>query len=132
MLAQARNNKPGPRPLYARQVPTTTKIEYILEHKGMKVIMTDHARTQARKRHGMPVEQMDLYFRKIVDGLIDFPWEYDNQEIFVYSGHYQRGVILTCRRDFKRPGISRCYVIVTMYPYGKARPIKEGTRVIYV
>jgi hypothetical protein len=126
------NNTPGPRPLYARQVPTTTKIEYLLEHCGTKVILTDHARTQARNRHDMPIEQMVNYFKQIVEGLIDFDWKYNDQEIFVFSHKYRRGVILTCRRDFKSTSRDRVYVIVTLYPFGKARPVKSSTEVVYV
>jgi hypothetical protein len=134
-LAAARqgvNNTVGPRPMWARQVPTTTKIEYLLEHCGTKVILTDHARTQARNRHDMPIEQMTNYFRQIVEGLIDFDWKYDDQEIFVFSHKYRRGVILTGRRDFKSASRDRVYVIMTMYPFGKAQPMKDSTEIVYV
>jgi hypothetical protein len=134
-LAAARqdvNNTVGPRPLWARQVPTTTKIEYILEHCGTKVIMTDHARKQIRNRHDMLPVQLSNYFIQIVEGLVDFDWKYDDQEIFVYSGQYQRGVVLTGRRDFKSASRDRVYVILTMYPFGSSRPMKSSTEIVYV
>ena len=119
------NNRPGPRPIKA-------KVEYLMEYKGVKIILTDHVRDRARQRHGMLVDQMKIYFQHVINGLVDFPWEYDDQEIFVYSRAFQRGVILTNRRDWKSSGQSKCYVIVTMYPYGKGRPVKSGTRVVHV
>ena len=123
--AHATNNWSGPRPIRAEN-------EYLLKHRGVKVIVTDHARQQCRKRdHGMEIKTMTRYFIQVVDGLMDFNWKYDDQEIFVYNRFFQRGVVLTGRRDYKG-GSDRCLVIVTVYPYGKSRPMKSSTEVVYV
>jgi hypothetical protein len=118
------NNTPGPRVFKVN--------EYLLKHRGVNVIVTNHAREQCRKRdNGMAIETMRAYFKQVVDGLVDFNWKYDDQEIFVYNRHYQRGVILTGRRDYKA-GPALALVIVTIYPYGKSRPMKDSTEVVYV
>jgi hypothetical protein len=104
-----------------------------MEYKGVKIILTDHVRVQARKRHGMPVEQMKTYFQHVVDGLEDFKWVEYNQEIFVYSRAFQRGMIIACRRDYKNQQNQRLgYVAVTCYPYGKSLPAHPDTEVVYV
>ncbi|MBW2646915.1 MAG: hypothetical protein JRE23_12230 [Deltaproteobacteria bacterium] len=119
------NNTVGPRVIQGKN-------EYLMKHRGVKVIVTDHARHQCRKRdNGMAIETMKRYFVQVVDGLVDFNWKYDDQEIFVYNRFFQRGVVLTGRRDY-RGGTDRCLVVVTVYPYGKARPMKDSTEVVYV
>jgi len=125
-LARARNDVVGPR------VIIRPANEYLLKHKGVKVIVTDHAREQCRKRsNGMDIKTMTRYFIQVVDGLVDFDWKYEDQEIFVYNRFFQRGVVLTGRRDY-RGGNARCLVVVTVYPYGKSRPMKDSTEVVYV
>ena len=125
-IAHACNNTIGPRVI-------KPKNEYLLKHRGVKVIITDHARHQCRNRdkNGLAIESMTRYFIQVVDGLMNFNWKYDDQEIFVYNRFYQQGVVLTGRRDYKG-GSARCLVIVTVYPYGKALPMKSSTEVVYV
>jgi hypothetical protein len=120
-----------------RDRPTAkpVKFEYLMEYKGRKVIITDHVRQRSRERHGMPVEQMRVYFQHVIDGLdaCDFkPVEY-NQEIFVYSRAFQRGMIIAFRRDYKNQDSSKLAIVaVTCYPYGRAVPAQPDTEVIYV
>jgi hypothetical protein len=109
------------------------KFEYLMEYKGIKIILTDHVRDRARQRHGMPVEQMKVYFQHVIDGLVDFPWVEYNQEIFVYSRAFNRGMIIARRRDFKNQGNrDMAYVAVTMYPFGRGYPAQKDTEVVYV
>jgi hypothetical protein len=109
------------------------KFEYLMEYKGIKIILTDHVRDRARQRHGMPVEQMKVYFQHVIDGLVDFPWVEENQEIFVYSRAFQRGVVIARRRDYKNQGNrDMAYVGITLYPYGRAYPAQKDTEVVYV
>lgn len=112
--------------------PKPVKFEILMEHKGTKVILTDHARQQARKRHGLPIEQMKKFFILAHDALQDFKWVEYNQEVFVYSRSHQRGCIIAARRDFKNQQDRRLgYVVVTVYPYGISRPAHPDTEVIY-
>lgn len=109
------------------------KFEYLMEHEGTKYILTDHARAQAVKRHGMPIEQMKSFFIKAHKGLSAFTWTEYNQEVFVYSRSYQRGCIVAARRDYKNQSNQRLgYVIVTVYPYGISKPAHPDTEIIYV
>jgi hypothetical protein len=81
----------------------------------------------------MPVETMKDFFVKVIEGLEDFFWSEYNQEVFVYSGHYQRGAIVAYRRDFKNQASREmCLAVVTIYPYGKAQPAQPDTEIVYV
>ena len=114
-------------------MPEGVKFEYLMEYKGIKIILTDHVRDRARKRHGMAVEQMKTYFQHVVDGLAGFKWVEYNQEIFVYSRAFQRGMIIARRRDFKnQDNGSMALVAVTCYPYGRAVPAHPDTDIVYV
>jgi hypothetical protein len=118
----------------ACQRPAAPKVEYLMEYKGRKVIITDHVRQRARERHGMPVETMKTYFQHVIDGLdaCNFkPVEY-NQEIFVYSRAFQRGMVIAFRRDFKSDNQNLVLVAVTCYPYGRAVPAQADTEIYYV
>jgi hypothetical protein len=113
--------------------PKPIKFEYLIKHKGVKVILTDHCRTRALKRHGMPIERMKAFFIEVIDGLADFTWKEYNQEIFVYSRHFQRGAVVAYRRDFKNQASrDMCLAVITIYPYGKSTPAHPDTEVIYV
>ena len=108
------------------------KFEYLLKHNGVKVILTDHCRTRAAQRHGMPVETMKDYFIRVVDGLKDFEWKEYNQEIFAFCRHYQRGAVVAYRRDFKNQASREMILaVVTIYPYGKAVPAHPDTETVY-
>jgi hypothetical protein len=81
----------------------------------------------------MQVETMKNFFVRVIDGLKGFNWSEYNQEIFVYSGHYQRGAVVAWRRDFKNQASrDMCLAVVTIYPYGKATPAHPDTEVVYV
>jgi hypothetical protein len=111
------------------------KFEYLIKHKGVKVILTDHCRTRAAQRHGMPIETMKDFFIRVIDGIWcqGFKFKEYNQEVFVYSAHYQRGAIVAYRRDFKNQASREmCLAVVTIYPYGKSTPAHKDTEVIYV
>ena len=111
------------------------KTEYLMEHKGLKVIITDHVRTRARQRHGMPIEQMKTFFEHMINGLEETnfkPVEY-NQEVFIYVRAFQRGMIMAFRRDFKNQSDGNVHLVaVTCYPYGRSIPSHPDTEVIYV
>jgi hypothetical protein len=111
------------------------KFEYLMEYKGIKVVLTDHVRQRSRERHGMPIEQMKTYFQHVINGIDDVgfvPSEY-NQEVFIYSKTFQRGMIIAFRRDYKNQSNRRiALVAVTVYPYGRALPAHPDTEVIYV
>jgi hypothetical protein len=107
----------------------------MMEHRGVKVILTDHSRQQALRRHGMPIEQMKVFFQHAINGIDDagFMPEYYNQEVFIYSKTFQRGMIVAFRRDFKnQDNWHICLVAVTVYPYGVSRPAHKDTVTIYV
>lgn len=114
--------------------PDEPKLEVLMVYKGVKVIVTDHVRKRAVERHGMPIEQMKTFFEHVINGIadVDFkPVEY-NQEVFVYSRAFQRGMVIAFRRDFKSDDGNMCIVAVTCYPYGRALPAQKDTEVIYV
>ena len=121
------------KPVYQRStspaVPNKAN-EYLLRHNGVSVIMSTHARLQGFKRYNMSTDNMVEYFTRVANGLEGYNWKYDDQEIFVYSRFWQRGCILTGRRDYRTS--ERCLVVVTLYPYGKNRPIKAATETVYV
>jgi hypothetical protein len=76
---------------------------------------------------------MKDYFIRVVDGLSDFDWKEYNQEVFVYSTHYQRGAVIAYRRDIRnQDSREMCLIVMTIYPYGKATPAHKDTEVIYV
>jgi len=110
------------------------KFEYLTEIDGLKIIMTDHAKRQAMKRHGMPLETMRAWFVNSSRALLHIRSnlvEY-NQEVFVYNAKYQRGMILAFRRDFKNQDSNKiCLAVITVYPYGKATPMHPDTEVFY-
>ena len=120
------------KPVYQRStspaVPASN--EYLLRHEGVSVIVTTHARLQGFKRYGMSTDNMTDYFTRVAVGLKNYPWKYDDQEIFVYSRHFQRGCIMTHRSDYRTN--EKCLVAVTLYPYGKAVPMKQSTDKVYV
>lgn len=110
--------------------------EYVLkDYNGTSVIITTHARRRAMTRHGMPADVMKTYFKHIVDGLnaLNFrPVEY-NQEVFVYVRAFQRGCVIALRRDFRQPDKKAlAMAVVTIYPYGKSRPVKGDTFTITI
>jgi hypothetical protein len=115
-----------PKPLTTR--PKEVKFEYLTEIHGVKIIMTDHAKKQARDRHGMPLDTMKNWFQDMADIWGNVPVKEYNQEVFVYSVKYQRGMILAFRRDFKNDDRQDlAVVVVTVYPYGKAVPMQRDT-----
>ena len=83
----------------------------------------------------MPVETMIHYFQHVINGIDDtgfVPVEY-NQEVFIYSRAFQRGMIIAFRRDYKnKTNVKLVLVAVTVYPYGKSLPAHPDTEVIYV
>jgi hypothetical protein len=83
----------------------------------------------------MPIEQMKVFFQHVINGIDDtgfVPCEY-NQEVFIYSKLFQRGMIIAFRRDYKNSkNTHTCLVAVTVYPYGKSQPAHNDTEVIYV
>jgi hypothetical protein len=111
------------------------KLEYLLEYKGRKVIVTDHVKDRARQRHGMPIDQMKVYFQHMIDGIDETnyaPTEY-NEEVFVYVRAFKRGCVVAFRRDFKdQSNRDLIMAVVTMYPYGTSKPAHPDTEVIYV
>jgi len=111
------------------------KLEYLLEHRGTKVIVTDHVRQRARERHGMPISQMKVYFQHMIDGIAEtdyVPTEY-NEEVFVYVRAFARGCVVAFRRDFKdQSNRDLIMAIITMYKYGQGKPAHADTEVIYV
>ena len=114
--------------------PAAPKVEYLLEYKGRKVIVTDHVRNRAQERHGLAVEHMSTYFKHMIDGLAEtefVPVEL-NQEVFIYVRAFQRGCIVAFRHDYKSNSKDIVLVAVTMYPIGKNKPMKPDTEVIYV
>ena len=124
--------KPGVHPALLNG-PKPVKFEYLMEYKGTKIILTDHVRQRSHERHGMPIEQMKTYFQHVIDGLTEFKWVEYNQEIFVYSRAFQRGMIIAQRRDFKNQGNREMVLVaVTCYPYGRALPAQTDTEVVYV
>jgi hypothetical protein len=135
-LAQARNNTVGPRPIKVVTYGsnnTPVKFEYLMEYRCTKIVLTDHVRTRAGQRHGMPIEQMKVYFQHVIDGLDGFTWTHYNQEVFVYSKAYQRGMIIARRRDHKNQASNKMVLVaVTCYPYGKSIPAHPDTEIIYV
>jgi len=111
------------------------KFEYLTEHRGVKVILTNHARQQAYQRHGLPIESMKLWFTQAIDKIrqTGFEPEYYNQEVFVYNRHYQRGMVVAFRRDNRNVESDKlCLVAVTCYPYGKSFPAHRDTKTIRV
>ena len=120
------------KPTYQRATsPAIPKAnEYLLRHNGVSVIMSTHARLQGFKRYGMSTDNMVDYFTRVADGLKAYAWKYNDQEIFVYSRHFQRGCIITHRSDYRTN--EKCLVAVTLYPYGKAVPMKSSTERVYV
>ena len=106
----------------------------MIEHKGVRVILTDHARQQAVHRHGMPIETMKTWFQQAIDMLADtdFIPETYNQEVFIYNRAFQRGMIVAFRHDFKSDNHKIALVAVTVYPYGKNRPAHRDTVTLYV
>jgi len=108
------------------------KFEYMLEYRRTKVILTDHARTQASHRHGMPIESMKKWFMGAIDALevCSYTPDYYNQEVFMYSKTMKRGMIVAFRRDFKNDNGLLCLVVVTVYPYGKDTPMQADTDII--
>ena len=108
--------------------PAGIKFEYLTCIGGLKVIMTDHAKQQASKRHGMKLEQMKDWFEYTADVTASIPVAYYNEEVFVYSIKHQRGMILAYRRDNRSDSRNVCLVVVTVYPYGSSKPMKPGTR----
>jgi len=116
---------------YHNRVPATRpKFEYLTEIRGTKIILTDHAKQRALSRHGMPLEQMKSWFIEMSDVWASIPVEYYNQEVFVYSRKYQRGMILAYRRDCKNTSRNDlALVVVTVYPYGKDIPAKADTKI---
>jgi hypothetical protein len=108
--------------------PKEIKFEYLTEIHGVKIIMTDHAKKQARERHGMPLDTMRRFFEDMEPVWGNIPIKEYNQEVFVYSVKYQRGMILAFRRDFKNDErVDLAMVVVTVYPYGKAVPMQRDT-----
>ena len=105
------------------------KFEYLTEIKGTKIIMTDHAKSQSLSRHGLKLDQCKQWFIDMVDTWASVPVREYNQEVFVYSYKWQRGMILAYRRDFKNDRDDLAIVAVTVYPYGVASPAKHDTEV---
>ena len=114
--------------------PEEPKFEILMEYRGRKIIITDHAREQNRKRNDFAsIESMKSYFMRVADGLVEYNFKEYNQEVFVYSKSYKRGCIVAYRREFKNPDDHRMhYAIVTVYPLGSSKPMKPDTEVIYV
>lgn len=111
------------------------KREYLNPVNGHKVILTDHGRERAGSRHGMDIDQLNTWFRSSAEGLLkaELAMDYYNQEIFVYNRHFQRGMIIAFRRDFKNPDVNDiCLIVLTVYPYGKANPMQKDTEIFYV
>lgn len=111
---------------------STPKFEYLTEIDGMKVIMTDHAKAQCKSRHGVNLDQMKTFFNDTAKAWTNYvPAEY-NQECFLWSAKWQRGMVVAYRRDFKNQTNKRLgLVVITVYPFGKCRPVQPDTEVIY-
>ena len=108
------------------------KFEYLTEIHGTKIIMTTHAKGQCRKRHGMPLDSMKQFFIDTADTWGSVPVvEYD-QEVFIYSTKWHRGVIVAYRRDWRNATRKDlAIIVVTIYPYGKSKPVHPDTEVYY-
>lgn len=112
-----------------RQRNQQPKFEYLTEIHGAKIIMTDHAKKQCQARHGLKLEQCKQWFVDMTDVWASVPVEYENEEVFVYSYKWQRGMILAYRRDYKNETRNDTAVVaVTVYPYGVASPANKDTR----
>jgi hypothetical protein len=106
------------------------KFEYLTELHGVRIIMTDHAKSQCKARHGMQLEQMKQFFVDTLPVWGSVPVVEYNQEVFIYSTKWQRGMIVAYRRDFKNDKSSKiALVVVTVYPYGISKPAHADTEV---
>ena len=117
--------KPAPRPV---------KFEYMIEHRGMKVILTNHARSQMRQRYDFAIEAQKKFFTACIDGINSQGWtpDFENHEIFIYSKAMRQGIVAAFRRDFKSEGNKTCLVVVTVYPKGRRKGAHSDTEVVYV
>ena len=115
--------------------PRPVKFEYMVEHKGMKVILTNHARSQMTQRYDLPIEKQKKFFTACIDGMKEQGWtpDFENHEIFIYSKSMKQGIIAAFRRDFKAVDSNKvCLVVVTVYPAGRRKGAHSDTEVVYV
>ncbi len=112
------------------------KFEYMLEYKGLKVILTNHARQQLARRRDLAIERQKAWFIAAIDGLEKQNWKpnMENHEIFIYSKAMKQGFIVAFRRDYKADLLTshQCMVIVTAYPKGRRKGMHSDTEVVYV
>ena len=105
--------------------------ESFVSRAGVPVILTDHAcdRVVNKKRGAMTDQQLNNLLEEVAAYVKVQAFEptYYNEEVFFYSRHFQRGCIVAFRRDFKGRHKGTCLVLITVYPYGKSRPLKAGT-----
>jgi hypothetical protein len=109
--------------------------EYFIEHRGMKVIITNHARQQLKRRRDLDIERQKTWFVNAIDGLAQHDWtpKFENHEVFIYSKAMKQGFVIAFRRDFKNAGSDKmCMVAVTAYPKGRRKGMHSDTEVIYV
>jgi hypothetical protein len=109
-------------------------VEYMLEHRGLKVILTNHCKEQFRKRRDMSIERQKAWFIRAIDGLAEQNWtpDFENHEIFIYNKSMKQGMVVAFRRDFKAESSKVCFVVVTAYPKGRRKGAQSDTEVIYV
>jgi hypothetical protein len=112
--------------------PKPVKFEYMVEHRGIKVILTNHARNQMSSRYDMPIERQKKFFLACIDGLAEQGWapDFENHEIFIYSKAMRQGIIAAFRRDFNNNKMA--LVVVTVYPSGRRKGAHSDTEVVYV
>jgi hypothetical protein len=114
--------------------PKPVKFEYLIKHRGIKVIVTDHAREQMLNRYGMCIEFQKTYFQQCIDSLADKGWTpaHENHEVFLYSQKHRQGIIAAFRKDFKSDTKDVCLVCVTCYPKGRRKGLHSDTETIFV
>ena len=112
--------------------PWRPKFEYFFEYKGVKVILTDHARVQMSKRYDFPIETQKQFFVACVDKTIGRSRSPSDPEVFIYSKRLKQGAVVKFRRDTRSTSQRICMVIITVYPRGRRKGAKSRTEVIYV
>jgi len=111
--------------------------EYLHEKNGTSVIGTKHFMERMQQRMNGMSEQ---HFKGMLDSILQHyhtnKEQFDtlpyNSEIFFFSPKYQRGMVLAHRRDSKNHDGNMHFILMTVYPYGKAVPVQQDTPKITV
>lgn len=104
--------------------------EYAYEHRGRSVINTKHSTVRIDERSDMPLDKMELLFKRMIDYVID-KQIINNEKILFYSKSLNYGIVIDYRPDYKKNVNINQFIIITFLAY-KHQYAKPGTKKIII